>query len=148
MSKDGILDWKHAIQRAAHYVRFLDDLEASLAKAGDVLYLRAGDASDGQGFLSPNGQEHPDTVSLKLRVLEWLSEGVLQDLRPDAAQEALLTHDGRPVYVFADHLTGDLWWVEINPLSSSEGDGEESSDQEDAVPGIAYIRGSRHHLPQ
>ena len=148
MSKDGILDWKQTIQRAAHYVRFLENLEASLAKAGDVLYLRAGDAGDGQVFLSPNGQEHPDTVSLKLRVLEWLSEGVLQDLRPDAAQEALLMHDGRPVYVFADHLTGDLWWVEINPLSSSEGDGEESSDQEDALPGIAYIRDSRHHLPQ
>ena len=148
MSKDGILDWKHAIQRAAHYVRFLENLEASLAEAGDALYLHAGDAGDGQGFLSPDDQEHPDTVSLKLGVLQWLSEGVLQDLRPDAAQEALLMHDGRPVYVFANHLTRDLWWVEINPLSSLEGDGEESSDQEDAVPGIAYIRGSRHHLLQ
>ena len=148
MSKDGILDWKQAIQHAAHYVRFLENLEASLAEAGDALYLRAGDAGDGQGFLSPDDQEHPDTVYLKLRVLQWLSDGVLRDLRPDAAQEALLTHDGRPVYVFADHLTRDLWWVEINPLSSSDREYVESSGQGDAILGIVYLRDSRHHLPQ
>ena len=49
MSKDGILDWKQAIQDAAHYIRFLENLEASLAEAGDALYLRAGMPTMGRG---------------------------------------------------------------------------------------------------
>ena len=145
MSNKEILKWKEQLQTAAKYVRFLDHLEESLAGGDDAAFLYLDDDGDDQEV--PD-QEQDSRVSLRLMVLQWLWDRLQQDVRRGPVHTALLKQQGRPVHVRADHLTRDLWWVEINPPASPGIKEVEAATRGGGILSIAYIRNSRNRLLQ
>ena len=143
MSNTEILKWKKELQTAAQYVQFLDNLEESLAGGDDAAFLYSDDDGDDQEVPDQEGR-----VSLRLMVLQWLWDRLQQDVRRGPVHTALLKQQGRPVHVRADHLTRDLWWVEITPPASPDTKEVEAATRGGGILSVAYIRNSRNRLLQ
>ena len=148
MSNEEILKWKEQLQTAAHYVRFLDNLEESLAGGDDAAFLYSDDDGDDQEVPDQDGREQDSRVSLRLMVLQWLWDRLQQDVRRGPVHTALLKQQGRPVHVRADHLTRDLWWVEITRPASPDTKEVEAATRGGGILSVAYIRNSRYRLLQ
>ena len=148
MSNKEILKWKKELQTAAQYVQFLDNLEESLAGGDDAAFLYLDDDGDDQEVPARDGREQDGRVSLRLMVLQWLWDRLQQDVRGGPVHTALLMQQGRPVRVRADHLTRDLWWVEITPPASPDTKEVEAATRGGGILSIAYIRNSRYRLLQ
>ena len=148
MSNKEILKWKKELQTAAQYVQFLDNLEESLAGGDDAAFLYLDDDGDDQEVPAREVPDQDGRVSLRLMVLQWLWDRLQRDVRRGPVHTALLKQRGRPVHVRADHLTRDLWWVEINPPASPDTKEVEAATRGGGILSIAYIRNSRYRLLQ
>ena len=103
----------NALQRALDYVH---EQETLTEQVGDLLDLLI--PGDGHRLFTLGEWHHsPD---LESEIIEWLASILDGEEESRPRQSKVLSDEGSMVWVRAEHMLGDHWWVEVNNIRFHE----------------------------
>ena len=99
----------NALQRALDYVHQQETLTEQVSDLLDLLV-----PGDGHRLFTLGEWHHsPDLAS---EIIEWLASTLYGEEESRPRQSKVLSDEGSMVWVRAEHMLDDHWWVEVNDI--------------------------------
>ena len=129
-----------ALQKALDYVHEKETLTEQVADLLDLLIPGDGHRLSALG-------DWDRTPALESEIIEWLTGGLEEKEGNRAKRGKLLSDEGDMLWVQAEHMLGDHWWVAVSSVRFHEAEGDfdeygKSSPGRKSAAAIVRIVGS------